>query len=420
MKQTIKKQWHLLLLLTLLSISLQSCLGTGENSPYQDKSTNNGGGTIKVNTSDQAQWKGKIYFTLSRNLYVLDATTHNLIQLTNKMDVRDPTLSPDGKWIAFINRSKNYSDLDYISTDTADKTLHTVVTGNGHYIPHGEGANTYYWFAQPAWSADSTQLLFLSDLQKDFVWSKLGPPYSQVPFLDLQVFSLPINNEPLTPQEAFYQAQPIGYATYGDGGNRDPAYRPGHPEQVMYTSFHYDQTSTHQIVQINIEDTTFMINEPYRWSPNTTPAVALTPAQNDLVNFEPSFSPDGNTIAYVRRDDDTHRSLYTMPVAENVANDPTALNFNPNSEANTDNALIPYNTKSSKLLTDRYVSQPIWSPDGNQILYYGYSNNTFDLYLVTLTKDPNTGLYSIKPDSQVQLTQTNGQLDADSRAVWTP
>jgi Tol biopolymer transport system component len=349
---------------------------------------------------------------------MLDGTTHDLTQLTDKMDVRDPALSPDGKWIAFINRSKNYSDLDYISTNTADKTLHTVVTGNGRYIPNGEGANTYYWFAQPAWSADSTQLLFLSDLQKDFFWSNLGPPYNQVRFLDLQVFSLPVNVS-LTAEEAKDQAQAIGYAIYGDGGNRDPAYRPGHPEQVMYTSFHYDSTATHQIVQINIEDTTFMINYPYRWSPNLNPAVALTPAQNDLVNLEPSFSPDGNTIAYVRRDDDTHRSLYTMPVAENVANNPNIRNFNPNTEANANNALIPY-TKSSKLLTDRYVSQPIWSPDGTQLLYYSYSNNTFDLYLVTLTKDANTGLYSAKPDSQVQLTQTNGQLDADSRAVWTP
>jgi len=223
----------------------------------------------------------------------------------------------------------------------------------------------------------------------------------------------------LTAQEAIQQAQAIGYATYGDGGNRDPSYRPGHPEQAIYTTFHYDSTGTHQIVQINIEDTTFLINQPLRWSPNTTPAVALTPATNDLVNFQPSFSPDGNTIAYVRREDQTHMSIYTMPVAENVANDPNVPNFNPNSQTNLNNALLPYNTQSSKLLTNRYVSEPIWSPDGTQLLYYGFSNNTFDLYLVTLTKDSKTGAYSAKPDSQVQLTQANGQLDADSRAVWT-
>ena len=108
-----------------------------------------------------------------------------------------------------------------------------------------------------------------------------------------------------------------------------------------------------------------------------------------------------------------------MPVAENVANNPAVTNFNPNSNANASNALIPYNTKSNKLLTDRYVSEPVWSPDGKQLLYYGFNNNTFDLYLVTLTKDAQTGLYSVKADSQVQLTQASGLLDGDSRAVWT-
>ena len=88
MKQSIKQDWHLLFLLALLSVSLQSCLDIGNSSPFQDKSTNKNGGTIKINTSDQAQWKGKIYFTLSRNLYVLDGKTQNLTQLTNNMDVR--------------------------------------------------------------------------------------------------------------------------------------------------------------------------------------------------------------------------------------------------------------------------------------------------------------------------------------------
>lgn len=415
MKRSIRREWYLLFLLAVLSVTWQSCLGIGDNNPFQDKSINNGG-TIKVNASDQAKWKGKIYFTLSRNLYVLDGASQNLTQLTNNMDVRDPAVSPDGKWIAFINRFQNYSDLDYISTNPADKALHTVVTGNGQFL--NGGGNTFYWFAQPTWSADSTQLLFLSDLQKDFVWRSIGAPYNQAPFLDLQVFSLSMNVS-LTATQAIDQAQAIGYATYGDGGDRDPAYRPGHPEQVMYTSFRYDSTGTHQVVQINIEDTTFMINEPYRWSPNTTPAVPLTLGSNDLVNFEPSFSPDGNTIAYVRREDQTHMSIYTMPVAENVANDPTVPDFNPNSDTNLANALVPYNTQSTKLLTDRYVSEPVWSPDGTELLYYGFSNNTFDLYLITLVKDAKTGLYSLKPNSQMQLTQANGQLDSDSRAVWT-
>src|SRR5262249_53022156 len=150
MKRFIEKHWQLLLLLVLLSSSLQSCDLFGANNPFQDKNIDNKGNTIKVNTSDQAHLNGKIYFTLKRNLYVFDGKTQDLTQLTSNMDVRDPAVSPDGKWIAFINRAKNYSDLDYIATDPADKTLHTVVTGNGAYLPGQEGRNTFYWFAQPS------------------------------------------------------------------------------------------------------------------------------------------------------------------------------------------------------------------------------------------------------------------------------
>jgi len=66
------------------------------------------------------------------------------------------------------------------------------------------------------------------------------------------------------------------------------------------------------------------------------------------------------------------------------------------------------------------VSQPVWSPDGKQLLYYSYQNDNFDIWLATLNKDPKTGKVSMKPDSQVQLTQSNGQLDGDSRASWAP
>jgi hypothetical protein len=107
-----------------------------------------------------------------------------------------------------------------------------------------------------------------------------------------------------------------------------------------------------------------------------------------------------------------------MPVAEGVANNRNNPAFNPTGSANLRKALVHYRRHSVKLLSGYFVSQPVWSPSGKQLLYYSYQNNTFDIWLVTLDKDDQTGSASIKPGSQVQLIQCNGQLNADSRASW--
>ncbi|HZR41276.1 MAG TPA: hypothetical protein VFB12_14230 [Ktedonobacteraceae bacterium] len=401
--------------LVLLTLSLQSCLSIGGSSPFKTTTTSKGG---SIGVNNQIIFKGKIYFTLSHNLYVLDGAdgTHTPHQLTQNMYVQDPAVSPDGKWIAFIVRNPNYSDLVYRSTNTSDTTLHTVVTGKGQYFKNADGDNNLYWFAQPAWSADSTHLLFVSDLQKHFYWGpRLGGVFANALFLDMQVFSLPINQTTLTAEQAITTAQAIGYANFGDGGDRDPSYRPNHPEQVVYTHYSYDTSQTKQVDQIFLEDTTFM-QKPNTYHPGITvdtgfdPAVAITKPDLDVRNIQPAFSPDGNYIAYVHTSaSSTQMGLYVMQV-------PDGVTATPNDPTTAQKALVPYQS-ASLLLQQQFVSQPFWSPDYKQIAYLGYNNNKFDIWMATLKKDAKTGAYSIQ-GAPIQLTDAT-DLDGDSRPFWT-
>ncbi len=89
---------------------------------------------------------------------------------------------------------------------------------------------------------------------------------------------------------------------------------------------------------------------------------------------------------------------------------------NPNNPVIAQEALAPYK-KSSLLLTQQFVSQPVWSPDGKQIAYLSYTNNEFNIWLATIASNSKTGTYKIQ-GSPVQLT--SGGIDGDSRPFWTP
>src|SRR5260370_11985770 len=112
--------WRSALRLLRLALSLQSCLGFGDNNGNSNfKSTNTGNGQLGVNQGNQVVFQGKIYFTINHHLWVLNGT-RNLHQLTGgKTAVRDPAASPDGKWMAFDVIYKNSSDLIYMPINVA-------------------------------------------------------------------------------------------------------------------------------------------------------------------------------------------------------------------------------------------------------------------------------------------------------------
>ena len=170
------KQWYRVLLLTALALSLQSCVQIGNDNPFQSKDTGKNG-QIGINGTQQAKFTGKIYFTLDRNLFVLDGHL-NLKRLTQNMDVRNPAISPDGKWIAFASFFKNYSDL--MVMPTSGGAPQTLLSGNGQYLPNpasamGAPKSTFKWLGQPAWNADSDHLLFgKSDFLHQLLASSAG------------------------------------------------------------------------------------------------------------------------------------------------------------------------------------------------------------------------------------------------------
>lgn len=389
--------WSVLLLLSLVALSVQGCLGVGGPTSKQI-ATNSSGQQVTVN---QDAFKGKFYLTINNNLYVLDGNNATQ-ELVNTGNVYDPAVSPDGKWIAFIEKYKQYSNLCVVSTSGGQ--VRVLRNGNGKFYYNGPFLhNTYVWYAQPSWSADGSTLLFLSDLEKEDWYTQTGV---DAPMLDLQVFSVPFNNPAATPTD-------VAYASFGDGGNRDATYRPGHPDQIIYTHYAYDAaTRTQQQIQLFMEDPQTISEHPGVYYPGAPgggydPGIAITDTKIEAL--EPAFSPNGNAIAYIMRGN-TEMALAVMPTP------PDNITQTPNDAATEQLALKPYQTQSSRLLTTLYVEDPVWSPDGKQLAFVKYDGGTFDLWVANISVNAKTGAYSFS-GSPVQVT--SGGIDGEDRPVWT-
>jgi len=390
--------WSTLLLLAIVALSAQGCFGIGSNEKQFAIGSN--GQSVSVT---QDAFNGKFYLTINGNLYALNGTTQTTRELVNTGNAMDPAVSPDGKWVAFVKKYRNYSDLCVVSTNGGQ--VRVLRSGNGSfYNAGGPIHNTYYWYTQPAWSQDGSTLLFLSDLEKENWYQQTGQNAS---LLDLQVFSIPFNNPTVTPTD-------VAYATFGDGGDQNPEYRPGHPDQMIYTHYTYDAaTQTQQVIQLYMENPNAISENPGVYYPGSPsggydPAIAITPTSSTVT--DPAFSPDGTAIAYIKTDSSSNQmELDVMPVP------PARITQTPNDPNTEQLALHAYETESSHLLTAMYLSEPVWSPDGKQIAYYNYTNNTFDLWIAQVSYDAKASKYSLQ-GNPIQVT--SGGVDAASHPVW--
>lgn len=388
--------WSSLLLLTLVALSVQGCFGFGGSSGKQ----------VGVSTSGQQVsvkqdvFKGKFYLTIGHNLTVINSDGSSQV-LVNTGNVYDPAISPDGKSIAFIEKYKEYSDLCMVSSTGGQVQI--LRTGLGKFFYIGPFVHdSFHWYAQPVWSPDSSTLLFLSDWEKEDWYAQT----EDAPMLDLQAFSIPVSHPTVTPTA-------VAYASYGDGGNHDVSYRPGHPDQIIYTHYAYDPvTETQQLIQLFMEDPNTIGEHPHVYYPGLPgggfdPGVAITDGKTP--DLQPAFSPDGNAIAYVQNDNDSQMSLDIMPVP------PDTITQKPNDPDTEKLALQAYQTQSSKLLTALYVQEPVWSPDGKQLAYITYNSGSFDLWITNVSHDPKTGAYTVQ-GSPIQVT--TGGVDGEVRPVW--
>lgn len=283
------------------------------------------------------------------------------IQLTYSHDAAMPSLSPDGRTLAFVRFTNGLHKYDKYASDI---WVMDLATRKQHVITQDESpvAANNLWAAYPSWSSDGRLLVYATDRQK------LSTPPSDARDTNLAIWS--ISAEGSNPVQLTVPSQ-----MQSPGGDADPAFRP-HTKQFVFVRWAYPSASSgNPGSQLILEDAV---------SHAAYGLTALSGSNSSYV--QPAWSPDGRRLVYLQRSG----SVDQLIVA-------SVRDVKGRSEIT-----------STRTFAVGKLAQPAFSPDGRWVSYLQADGDTFTLYLRSVANG------SLRTISGVQ-----GSLDARWRPVWT-
>jgi TolB protein len=311
---------------------------------------------------------------LEKNGNVFELTRdRNLKQLTQCNAEAMPDLSPDGKTLAYIRFSTNYSNDIWLSHPGKNDCPWNADGAHSWHLQLTQDANkdihNNFWVAWPQWSPDGKTILFASDRQK----LGFGPETETRP-VDLAIWAMPASGGQPTqvsfpPESATFQPG-VG----GAGGDTDPQWRP-HSGQILFVRWAYTTTSTSPVSQLDLEDLTTHVVSP------------LTDGKGRVL--QPAFDRSGNRVVYIQGSSGSAGP--SRLVVARIVKGPSGETLS-----------------NQTVLAQGQIAQPAFSPDGRWVSYLQADGDGFSLYMVPAGDG-----------TPERIGEAGSDIDSLSRPVWT-
>lgn len=296
---------------------------------------------------------GTLIYVQGGNLYETRANGVTR-QLTKTGDAAMPAVSPDGRSVVYVRMQHNVSDLWVMNLRTGVQRELTHDT-NPLGVAQPDVRNNL-WAAWPTWAPDGQHIVFSWDR------AKLQQPPADARPVALALWEVAADGG--SPVQLTHPAT-------GGAGDTDAVWRP-RSHQVLYVRWDNLASTAQPYSQLEILDT------------HTGRSWALTPVGGRVV--EPSWSPSGQRVTYVRRTPAGMEQVVVAPVHATAAG-PT---------------LGP-----RTVIAAGAVAQPAFTPSGRSISYLSAVGDGFALDVAPLTGGTSR-----------QYIAAGSALDARWRAVW--
>ncbi len=416
--------------LGLLVLLLSACGGGGSN--FTNHGTNGGSGNIGTSNNT---FDGHLLFVKAGNIFILNGKDDSLTQVTSDGNDYQPSLSPDGKTLVFEVRKpgNDYSDLAIMPlgggtpTMLTDDSLHNK--NDGPIPPHD---HYQFWAANPIWTADGQNIIYLSDFFKGAATTPSYPnptctSNSEVDWiLDMGIVELPASARPVPGGQLNDRPKLLSWPYCYAGGDQNLSLRPGTTDtEVLFTSFQYTGPQESLVAYLSV------LEIPA--GGGNSSVVQLSPPDPNALPMEPSWSPDGKYITYIRRENGQD-NLYIMPVDATITGTPNqevyGLEGNGKSTYYTNTTYYG----ESQRLASGIIGNPVWGSN-NTLFFMMFANGEFNLYMakVKFTNPTPTATPKATPGTTptasapagpiitldgdpMQLTQ--GGVDGTTAPIW--